>query len=377
MLYWRLSSFYWFYFGMLGAVLPYWTLYLQTKGYDTQTIGQLMAIMTATRIIAPNIWSWIADHTGHRIILIRLSSLFATLCFLGVFIADDFWELALVLSTHSFFWNAALPQIEATTFTYLGSRAHRYTQIRVWGSIGFITFSVGLGILFTKQPVTWLPVILTGLLVGIWLTTLFIPSQARLLPKLTHQSLRHVLRQPTVIALLCVCLLMQVSHGPYYAFYSIYLEDHGFNRNVIGQLWALGVIAEVGAFLVMHRVLTRFSLQHLLLWSLGLTGLRWVLIAYCPWLTALFLAQLLHAASFGLFHAVAIQFIHQYFPGHLQGRGQALYSSLSFGVGGALGSLAGGYTWKNMGSQDSFLLAAGVCCMALWISYQWVTSERK
>ncbi|MCG7946441.1 MAG: MFS transporter, partial [Candidatus Thiodiazotropha taylori] len=32
--YWRLSGFYFFYFASLGALLPFWGLYLQDRGYS-------------------------------------------------------------------------------------------------------------------------------------------------------------------------------------------------------------------------------------------------------------------------------------------------------------------------------------------------------
>lgn len=375
--YWRLSSFYWFYFGTVGAIAPYWTLYLQEKGFSAQMIGQIMAIIMTFKIIAPNFWGWIADYTGQRIFLVRLSSLLATFCFTGIFFVEGFWGMALVLSTFSFFWNATLPQVDATTFVYLGHHSHRYTQIRVWGSVGFIVVSVGLGWFFTTKPITiWFPIVLVGLLISVWAVTLLIPRQTGPFLRVKPESLRQILRQPTVMALFIVCVLMQASHGAYYTFYTIYLEGHGYSRVIIGQLWAFGVVAEVLAFLVMHRVLKRFNLHSLLILSLGLASLRWILIGHYPWLTVLLFAQTLHAASFGLFHAVAIQLVFQYFPGRLQGRGQALYSSFSFGVGSAIGSLSSGYTWETIGAQNSYLIAAIACGVAAWISWLWVRPQR-
>ena len=178
-----------------------------------------------------------------------------------------------------------------------------------------------------------------------------------------HAPLREVLSQRQVVALLTVCFLMQASHGPYYTFYSIYLQDHGYTRSAIGQLWALGVIAEIAVFLVMPRLVPRFGLRALLLSSLSLAVLRWLLIAYfvdSAWI--LIIAQLLHAATFGVYHGAAIQLIHRYFRGRHQGRGQALYSSLSFGAGGAVGALYSGYTWAVGGGVISFGAAAvGQC----------------
>ncbi len=120
MIYWRLSGFYLFYFASLGALLPYWGLYLESLDFSVTEIGQLVAILMATKIVAPNIWGWIADHTGHRMSIVRMGSLLAAISFTGVFIADGFWWLALVMAVFSFFWNAALPQFEATTMNHLG-----------------------------------------------------------------------------------------------------------------------------------------------------------------------------------------------------------------------------------------------------------------
>ena len=96
----------------------------------------------------------------------------------------------------------------------------------------------------------------------------------------------------------------------------------------------------------------------MLLTALALAALRWVLIGhFARELPVLLFAQTLHAFSFGVFHAVAIHLIHQFFPGSLQGRGQALYSSLTFGAGNALGSLAAGYLWQGVGPVAMYDLA--------------------
>ncbi|MGD8313039.1 MAG: MFS transporter, partial [Gammaproteobacteria bacterium] len=137
MIYWRLSGFYLFYFASLGGLIPYWSLYLKALDFSIAEIGELVAILMATKIVAPNVWGWIADHTGHRMMIVRMASLLATIAFAGVFLAHGFWWLALVMTVFSFFWNAALPQFEATTMNHLGMRTHRYSSIRLWGSVGF------------------------------------------------------------------------------------------------------------------------------------------------------------------------------------------------------------------------------------------------
>lgn len=369
--YWRLSGFYTIYFAFLGATLPYWPLYLQSLSFSPVEIGELMAIIMATKIIAPNIWGWIADHYGHRLRIIQLASIGGALSFAFIFWGQSFWWVALVMVGYSFFWNAALPQFEVLTFRHLGEQHHRYSHIRLWGSIGFIIAASGLAPVFQLVGIEWVPWVLLSLLIGIIFTTFLVPDA----PEAPHvedaPSLWSVLKQPAVIALFASCFFMQAGHGPYYSFYSIYLESHGHATSIIGQLWSLGVIAEVVVFIYVIRWLPKYGARFLLILASLITAIRWVIIGFFPddlWI--LVFAQLGHAASYGLYHAAAIHLVNRLFPGKLQGRGQALYSSVSFGVGGATGSFLSGYSWEGLGEFPTFMLAAAVGFIASLIAWR-------
>lgn len=370
LMYWRLSGFYLFYFASLGALIPYWGLYLKSLGFDSVEIGELIAILMATKIVAPNVWGWIADHTGQRMKIVRMASLLAAIAFAGVYFGTGFWWLAAVITVFSFFWNASLPQFEATTMNHLGEHTHGYSSIRLWGSVGFILAVASLGPLLGHYGNALLPHVLILLFVLIWLSSLSVPESAAGHLPLDQEPLTQVLRRPVVLSLLLVCFLVQASHGPYYAFFSIYLENYGYSTARIGQLWALGVVAEIGVFLFMPVLLPRFGARRLLLAAVALTTLRWLLIAgYAENLGIILLAQCLHAASFGLYHAVVIFLVHRLFTGVHQGRGQALYSSLSFGAGGAAGSLVSGYLWNSASPEAVYLMAACASALAFIVVY--------
>ncbi len=376
-MYWRLSGFYLFYFASLGALLPYWSLYLKSLDFSVTQIGQLFAILMATKIVAPNVWGWIADHTGHRMAIVRMASLLGALAFLGVFAGSAFWWIALVMVAFSFFWNASLPQFEATTMNHLGGETHRYSGIRLWGSVGFILAVLALGPLLDRYDIHYLLYILAALFMMIWLSSMAVPESAAGHLVLDQQRLRDVLKRPEVLSLLSVCFLVQASHGPYYAFFTLYLEDHGYSTALTGQLWALGVLAEIGIFLLTPVLLPRCGARRLLLAAVALTCLRWLLTAaFADTLVVMLFAQSLHAASFGLYHAVSIYLVHRLFTGAHQGRGQALYSSISFGAGGAAGSLVSGYLWSSAGPQAIFLLAAAISLLALVVVYAGIRPGR-
>jgi PPP family 3-phenylpropionic acid transporter len=254
-----------------------------------------------------------------------------------------------------------------TTLRFLGDEPHRYSDIRLWGSIGFIVAVAALGPLLDHWGIGRLPVILLGLYVFIWLSTLWVPENESLRQHtVAGHSILRVLRQPLVIVTLSASFLMQFGFGPYYTFFSIHLENHDYSKTVVGVFWALGVIAEIVVFLLMFRLLPAVGAKRLLILCFGFAALRWCLIGFfVTYPMVLIFAQTLHAFSFGVFHAVMIHLIHQLFPGRYQGRGQALYSSLSFGAGGALGAWLSGYAWEAYGASAMFSISAAASLLGL------------
>ena len=368
--YWRLSSVYFFYFAVLGALLPYWSLFLESRGFDAKEIGWLSATIVCTRIVAPNIWGWLADHTQQRLLIIRLGALIGLLAFAGVFIAQGFFQLVLVLFIFSFFWNAILAQFEVVTLGSLGSRRQHYSQIRLWGSLGFILAVLALGILFDWISIDYLPQSIALLMLGVFLSSLFLPQQedsyAITRPS---QSVFSILRQPAVMCFFIITVLLQVSHAPYYVFFTIYLDHNGYSRALAGQLWALGVVAEIVLFIFMHQFTVRFSLRLIIVISLIITVLRWVITAFfVSSLPILIFAQCLHAFSFGTMHACSVEVVQRYFSSGHAGKGQALYSAASFGLGSAIGASIVGYLWAGFGATTTFLAAAAVAFAAFVIA---------
>ncbi|SDL53864.1 MFS transporter [Pseudomonas indica] len=358
--YWRLSGFYFFYFCLLGATAPFLALYFAHLGFPSARIGELVAIPMLMRCLAPNLWGWLGDYTGRRLAIVRLGAVCTLFSFALILIDKSYAWLALIMALHAFFWHAILSQFEVITLAHLQDQASRYSQIRLWGSIGFIFTVVGLGKLFDWVSLDAYPLAILLIMAGIVAGSGWIPNAQ---PQTSEDrpdrgGFFRQLRQPGVLAFYLCVGLMQLSHGPYYTFLTIHLEALGYSRGVIGLLWALGVVAEVLLFIVMARVLCYFSLRQVLAASFLLAALRWLLLGtQADHLSVLLFAQLLHAATFGSFHVAAIHFVQRSFGDRQQGQGQALYATLA-GVGGALGALYSGYSWNSLGPVWTFVIAS-------------------
>ena len=363
---WRIAGFYFFYYAFVGMFAPYWSLYLKSIHFDAIEIAILLSMQPVMRMIAPNIWGWLADHTGQKLLVVKIAAILSAVCYLGVFATSSFWGMLLVLALMSFFWSASMPLVEATTLTYLGKYSARYGRIRSWGSIGFITSVVGLGYAFDYIAIYWL--LWAGLVceIGILIFARQIPPTKVQVHHTDHQPVIKIVLQPRVIALFSACFLMSVAHGPYYTFYSIYLVEHGYAKSAVGGLWALGVICEIGVFFLMPWLVRHFGFTRILLISFSAAIVRFILIGWgVDYLILLLIAQVLHAATFGAYHAASVGLVHEFFQGRHQSKGQALFGSLTYGAGGMLGGLASGPIWQHYGASVLYSCSAGVALLGL------------
>lgn len=371
----RFSTYYFLYYALLGVLVPYWALFLQAQGFVPVQIGLLLAIPHITKLGAPNLWGWLADKTGQRLRIIRFGNFCAALIFPAIFVSHDFWAMALVLAGFSFFWNAVMAQCEALVLQALGQQSHKYSFIRLWGSVGFVLTVVGLGVAIERLGVGSIAWAMGGVLGLLWLASLCLPDvrfQPEAIKTKEAPLFWPMLRQPAVLAFFCAGLLMQMSHGPYYAFFTLHLDAMGMPSGWVGVLWSVGVTAEILLFIGMAWLLVHFRVKTLLVVSLLLACLRWGLVGSgtTNWSVLLF-SQCLHAASFACYHASAMAWLHSYFPAALAGRAQAAYASFSLGAGWAAGAVLSGMLWEGWG-VTIFAMAAGIALTAAIVLLRWL-----
>ena len=373
---WRLSGYYFFYFAFIGAFSPYFGLYLQSLDFSAWDIGLLMSQMQLMRMFGPNLWGWLVDHFGHRVTVIRLAGAIGLAGFSAFFWLDRLPGMLVAMAVLALFWSAALPLVETLTFDHLREERGRYGNIRVWGSVGFIIAVMGTGALLDRVAPVGVLWVCALILAGILGCALVLPEAPQRPAGGEEAPIGRILRQPRVLALMGACFAMSAAHGGFYVFFSIHLSGNGYAKTAVGLLWSLGVLAEIGIFLLMTRIARRFSLRMILLVCFLAAVVRFLLMGWAvASVGAMVFVQLLHGLTFGAYHASAIAAVNQWFPGKSQGRGQALYSSLSFGAGGLLGALVSGWTWDDWGAGWSFSLGAAFALAGFLLVWRWVGDD--
>ncbi|WNH47424.1 MFS transporter [Stenotrophomonas aracearum] len=357
----RLSSYYLFYYAALGAFTPYWSLFLTARGMSVTAISVMMGIWYATRIVAPTTWTSIAAASRDPIRWLRIGSVLTLVTFCAFLLPLPQPWMYPAMVVFCFFYNAVMPQFESITLTHLGNDSHRYGMIRVWGSLGFIAVVMGFGWFLEGRSagvLPWLMLPLFALLVA----SSFANRYARDFHRADGDAsgFWQIVRKPQVLAFFLAAFMEQLSFGPYYTFFSVYMDHHGYATSTLGLLWTIGVVFEVAVFFTIGRFFRRYDASWMLLIALLSSTVRWTVTALFPQhLGVMLIAQTAHALGFAAFFAAAMQMLATYFPGRLNGHGQGLLYGFSSGVGGVLGALIAGQLWGIDNGRTAFLAGAG------------------
>lgn len=355
---WRFALFFFAYYGYVGVFSPYASLFFADKGMATAQIGVLMSLMQVMRIIGPNFWGWVADHSRQRILVLRMTALAALTSFLGMFFGQTFVEFFVVMAIINVFTSAQGPLSEALMLSEMRGDLTHYGRLRLWGSVGFIVSVTTAGQLMDWFGVSGMPWVAWSLLFLVLFASLQIRESPHGLMHHEVHSVMAILKQRQVILFFSSTFLMIAAHSALYVFYSLYLAQIGYSKTVIGLMWSLGVLAEIVFFFFQSTIFRWCGVPRLMIASFLIAALRFLMIGYgAHSLVLLLIAQLLHAATFGIHHSASVATLQRWFSGALQARGQALYTSISYGLGGTFGGLILTLCWDKWGPQAVYGLA--------------------
>ncbi|GGC98523.1 MFS transporter [Undibacterium terreum] len=372
----QFALFFFAYYGYTGIFTPYASLYFADKGMTVAQIGVLMSLMQVMRIFGPNFWGWVADYTQKRVLVLRLMALGATISVGGLFFGQTFAAFFIVMVLINTFTSPQGPLSEALMLAEMRGDLTYYGKLRLWGSIGFVVTLMLVGqvldwIGIARMP--WMAMLLLGIA---WCASMRIKQSVQGASRSQAPSMAHLLRRREVWAFFISCFLMVAAHASLYVYYSLYLAQLGMSKGSIAFMWTLGVLAEILFFYYQAPIFKRFGIRALMLLGFAVAIIRFAMIGWgAQSFAILVFAQLLHAFSFAAHNSAAVMTIQQWFSGPLQARGQALFISISYGLGGTLGGLLLTLIWEGLGPQAVYYAAsvfavAGLLSACLYFRWQ-------
>ncbi|HEY4342956.1 MAG TPA: MFS transporter [Parvibaculum sp.] len=362
----RLSIFYASLCLFSGVQLPFFPVWLKSKGLGPQEISFIIAATMFLRIAAAPIFAFVADRLDDRrrvVISLAWVSLLTVCLYL---VTSGFWQIFLVTLVLMSLWPSISPLIDTIAMKAARDQGVDYGRVRLWCSITFIAGSSGTGWLLGFSQPSIIAFCLIGAiavnLMGAYLLAPELPSRKG--PPRSGMLLKgtlDIVRQPVFMLGITVASIIQSGHAVYYAFGTLNWQKLGYSDSTIGALWGVGIVAEIMLFAFSGPVIARFGATRLLTVGAAAAVFRWGITALSPPLWILFPLQTLHALTYCAAHLGALHFITIATPRSLAATGQSLYASLSAGVimGGM--TLAAGALYQTYGPHAYFLSAgAGV-----------------
>ena len=316
------ALFFFAYYGYIGVFSPYASLYFADRGLSATQIGVLMSMMQVMRIFGPNLWGWVADHTRRRVMVLRVTSAASALVFCGMFWGEAFVFFFGLMLALNLFTSAQGPLSEALMLSSMRGDLTHYGRLRLWGSVGFIVTVIAAGQLLDWQGIRLMPWIALMLLVMVVAVALNMREEVAAPRSQDTPSVHQLLKQREVIAFFVSTFLMIAAHASLYVYYSLYLSQIGYSKTVIGLMWSLGVVAEILFFYFQAPLFRRFGVATLMLTSLLIGVVRFLMIGFgAESMVMLLIAQILHAATFGVHHSASVATLQRWFARPLHARG--------------------------------------------------------
>jgi PPP family 3-phenylpropionic acid transporter len=354
----RLSLFYWCLFLIIGIYLPFWPVWLESRGMTATQIGILLAVGTWVKVFANPVVGHVVDQRGdRRLPMIVLAG--AALAFVVLFYgAHEFWALLIVSGLFGFALSSLFPLSDNLTVRIATERELQYGRIRLWGSVSFIVAAMLGGRILEGRPEGLVLAMVIAAVAVTWASTFLLPDARWPTEKGRKAISFRLLMNPVFLLFLASASLIQSSHAVYYGFATLYWRSIGHSDTVIGWLWAEGVIAEVILFMFGSALLARMGPVRLLIIA-GLAGLlRWGVTGLTTDLVPLLFVQAIHAFTFGATHLAAVHFIARAAPSNLSASAQSLYAALGTGVGFGITMPLAGYLYAQFGGGAFLFMGA-------------------
>ncbi len=369
-----LALFYAAYFAFVGLYSPFLGPYLKSIGHSLDVIALALGMMQLMRIVGPFAWGWLADHTGNRVRWIRVGIfsgfVFAALAFWNQQTPSHLLFLVLMLNLSI---SGLVPMSDSYAMERCAGCTGQYGQVRLYGSLGFVLAVLVFGAVadrfgFSSYPMWSCAMLLLGFVAALKFSpdaprSATVASAAR-----AGSGFKRLLLPGPMPLFWLAAFFMIFSHGVFYAFFSLYLLEFDYSELSIGGLWAFGVMCEVVFFAFQSRFFNRLSLNAWLCISFGTCAIRFALTAAFPQLGGVMVfAQGLHALTFAAHHTATISWLRENLPANLVVRGQAMYATIAYGLGGSAGTFLGRFAWEWSGPASAFAMASlsGVIALVL------------
>ena len=270
---WVAKLYYFSFFAAIGAIAPFFNLFLQARGLSGVEIGLMGSIPPLIALAANPFWGGLADRWQWHQRVLALCALVAGLLSILFIFANSFAPLLLLLVFMVFFRTPVPTLLDTAVLGMVARTGASYGRQRLFGSIGFLIFSLGLGQIVTSanlSAIFWVHGAFFVLACAP--LSLLLPFERTSERSDLLQGLRKLARQGSYMSFLVMNVVMGLGTACYVNFIGLRILQLGGTEAMVGLGYALNAVTEIPIMFVGARLMARFNHGQLIL--AGLLGLR-------------------------------------------------------------------------------------------------------
>lgn len=353
-----------FMFGAVGALSPFLSLFYQEAGLSATEISVLMSVAPFLLFISQPVFGPLTDRSGHRGRMLAILLLVVAVTGGLVGFGRSFWTLLPLVALWSFFAGVLVPIGDSIALGEVVRRGVSYPHLRLWGSIGFLLVTIGMGQLFDVISRLWAFPTYALFMVVAWYFARRLPADGVSAQRSVWPALKGLLRNGRLMAFLLLSGVIAMANAAHAAFFSVHLVGIGGSNSLVGWAWGLAAAVEVPIWLVLGRVTKRVGPLPMLAFSGFAYAIRFWLYGATTSPVLLVGLMALQGVSFAIFMPTAVVLVGEMAGSELRTSGQALLVLVNSGVATILGTLGAGQVVEAHGTAVLYRLAGNVAFAA-------------
>ena len=359
--FWRLAFIYALLYAPYATITPYFQQFLALRGFTPSQLGNIQGALELMAIFSPLVWGWLSGISGKNAVFLALTVALSIPTFLMLNIVSSPTAAIIVAILFGFAFKAAPALTDGMTFCHLRQHGGDFGHIRIGGTIGYLFFLACIDCFYNvMRPITANLIMFTvtiGFVLQLGSMLLIPKSCARVEPAVSEDtSNAHPLNFLTrpFIMITIIAFLGRFAMMSYYSFFSRYLSEV-YDCQVVGYVWAFGSLCEIPMIFFSGPIARKIGIRGLLALAMLGIALRLGGFSLESNMTILFCLQPLHMFTLGAYQCATLMYVAQLFPANRQSQAHSVFSALTVGLGGLLGSSVGGYVLEHCGYQTLYV----------------------
>ncbi len=231
----RLSLLHALTFLSVGVYIPFFPLWLASRGVSDVAIGVLLTIPIVARVLAASGAAGLGDGRVPPVLLLAGLNLAGALFYAAMAAQSDPWVIGLLMALSATATAGVIPLADMLTTAQVRAGAGiDYGRVRLWGSVSFFAANLLGGVVIARQGAGIVPMAMAACFACAALLALAAPSPPRGLSATPTRGAPRAGFGAAFWWAIAAVACINATHGALYAFGSLHWRNLGYSEEAIG-----------------------------------------------------------------------------------------------------------------------------------------------